>query len=121
MGNDLVTLQLPFPPSVNGLFDGKVRRYPSPAYKRWRGLAGWELEAQRPPRLRHRVDIAIALTPPDKRRRDADNHCKALLDLLVAHRVIDDDADDCVRTVTIGWAAAGSEPGARITITPAGG
>lgn len=31
---------LPLPPSANGLFSGKARRFPSPAYKAWRKEAG---------------------------------------------------------------------------------
>jgi len=38
--------------------------------------------------------ILIAMPPvhPDRRRRDADNLPKAILDLLTANRVIEDDA-----------------------------
>jgi hypothetical protein len=34
-----VSFTLPFPPSVNGLFSGKARRYASPAYKAWKAAA----------------------------------------------------------------------------------
>lgn len=114
----LTTLHLPWPPSVNGLFAGKARRYPSLAYRKWKAAAGWELQAQRPPQISVRVDVAIGLTPPDRRARDADNHVKAVLDLLVAQRVLADDAQEHVREVRVSWAQA-ERPGATVTITPA--
>jgi Holliday junction resolvase RusA-like endonuclease len=53
---------------------------------------GWELKAQSPTRISGSVVITIAAGLPDRRRCDADTLPKAILDLLVAHQVIEDDA-----------------------------
>jgi Holliday junction resolvase RusA-like endonuclease len=61
-------------------------------YTDWQRTAGWELKAQSPTRISGSVVITIAAGLPDRRRRDADTLPKAILDLLVAHQVIEDDA-----------------------------
>lgn len=53
---------------------------------------GWSLLQQRPARLEGWVRVSIAAGVPDCRRRDLDNLGKAMLDLLVAHQVIEDDS-----------------------------
>jgi Holliday junction resolvase RusA-like endonuclease len=63
---------------------------------------GWHLQAQRPKKHSGAVSIEIVLGPPSKnRRRDLDNHVKAVLDLLVAHQVLSDDSLDVVRSITV--------------------
>ena len=86
-------IALELPPSINALWRssrGRVHR--SKRYRDWQRSAGWELVAQRPARIAGPVAIRIAVGPPDRRRRDIDNIGKALLDRLVAHQVIEDDA-----------------------------
>jgi Holliday junction resolvase RusA-like endonuclease len=61
-------------------------------YTDWQRTAGWELKAQSPTRISGSAVITIAAGLPDRRRRDADTLPKAILDLLVAHQVIEDDA-----------------------------
>jgi Holliday junction resolvase RusA-like endonuclease len=87
-------LEISIPPSVNRLWRvGRRRVFCSPQYIAWLRTAGWELLTQRPARFTGPVRISIAAGRPDRRRRDLDNIAtKALLDLLVAHRVIDDDS-----------------------------
>ena len=53
-----------------------------------------ELKAQRPGQIEGEVEVSIALGRPDgRRKRDLDNAAgKAVLDLLVAHQVIEDDS-----------------------------
>lgn len=113
-------LNLPLPPTTNNLFVniGKGRA-PSHAYKLWRQEAGWRLKAQKPRTVSGRVVILIGVERPNTaagRASDVDNRVKALLDLLVKHKVIDDD-----KTVD-GLAVAWNPPGkgeARVLITPA--
>jgi crossover junction endodeoxyribonuclease RusA len=98
-------IALPFPVSVNNLFLN-VRgrgRIPSPAYRQWREDAGWALKAQKPPRIPGPIEIAVDLTPPDKRARDIDNLFKGILDLLVTHGIIDGDDSRTVRRVSAEW------------------
>ena len=44
------------------------------------------------PPLAGRLSLTIHLYPPDKRRRDLDNHLKGLLDLLTKCQVWEDDS-----------------------------
>lgn len=95
-------LALSWPPSANNLFmnvpnRGRVR---TKEYDRWRGVAGWELKAQRPAKFTTPVEVVVELNPPSKRAFDLDNRNKALLDLLVTHGVIPDDSIKYVRSVT---------------------
>src|SRR5262245_38103277 len=112
------TISLPLPPSVNRLWRaGRGRIYRSKPYMAWRESAGWELVAQRPVHIPGPVTVVIAAGCPDRRRRDIDNLGKSVLDLLVAHQVIEDDAN--VMTVTTGWDTAVPAGIVRLTIEPA--
>ena len=87
-----VVVHLPLAPSTNNLFINVPRRgrVPSTRYKTWRQAAGWDLESQQPHAIAGPVDVEIAL--PIKMQGDIDNRAKAPLDLLVTHKLIDDDA-----------------------------
>jgi crossover junction endodeoxyribonuclease RusA len=98
---------LPFPPSTNSLFRnvrgrGRVR---SEAYKAWAIEAGYRVN--RAARLKGPVSVSVALCAPDKRRRDADNSLKPILDLLVKHGVIEADDWSIVRSVKAEWVDEG--------------
>jgi crossover junction endodeoxyribonuclease RusA len=88
----MVRLELPFPPSVNGLTANASKgRVKTPAYRAWFALASTCIKD------RHRVgfgpySLSICLRRPDKRRRDLGNLEKAISDLLVAHGVVRDDS-----------------------------
>lgn len=102
----MIELRLPFPPSVNAMFLNSPNqrgrgRIPSPEYKAWREQAGREILLQATDRIEGPVTITIDLD--DTRRGDCDNRNKAVLDLLVAHRVIESDSKRIVRRVSIGW------------------
>jgi crossover junction endodeoxyribonuclease RusA len=87
------TLDLPVPPSVNAIWrHGKGRTFRRPEYDEWRRSAGWELRSQKPQSIQGWCAIRVCAAIP-KRRRDLDNLLKALFDLLVEHRIIDNDAD----------------------------
>lgn len=103
------TLALSFPPSVNALWRAVGgRSIMSAAYRDWRAVAGTELMAQRPKKLTGPVSISVWLNPPDKRRRDLDNAgFKAIIDLLVEHRVIEADDSRIVRRIEAEWVDSG--------------
>lgn len=110
MSGERARINLPFPPSTNNLFvnvpkRGRVR---SSRYMMWLKEAGWELQAQRPGTFIGPVALTISLCPKDKRRRDADNGAKAVIDLLVRHGVIAADDNRIVRKVTIEWCDVGA-------------
>lgn len=85
-------VRLPVPPSTNNLFaNGKRGRYLTDAYDAWRTEAGLKLNLARPIPF-GAIKVAVSLFVPRKpKSRDIDNFCKAPLDLLVKHRVINDD------------------------------
>lgn len=94
-----VRLALPWPPSVNNLYiNASHRRVRSPAYRKWQDEAGWHLKAARPGKFTGPVSITLELCPPDRRRFDLDNKNKAVIDLLVAHGVIEGDDSRYVKS-----------------------
>ena len=111
-------LELPLPPSVNRLWrSNRGRVHVSSRYKSWRKAAGWELVLQKPERLEGWVRVSIAAGRPDRRRRDVDAFPKALLDLLVAHQVIEDDS--LVASITSCWSADVAPGRLRVEVEPA--
>jgi Holliday junction resolvase RusA-like endonuclease len=90
-------LILPFPPSTNGLFAGKTRRYISPRYRNWKRIAGLALNQQDNTHFGNPVKEIISLQRPVKKdgemkKWDVANFEKALNDLLVEHHVLRDDS-----------------------------
>lgn len=115
----MLTVDLPFPPSLNNLFvnvPGKGRK-PSPRYGAWKRVAQTEILAQRPSMAVKRISGPIALTITLQRRgrrMDIDNAAKAIIDVLVSMAVIDDDKN--VERLTLEW---GDVEGAHVVIVPA--
>jgi crossover junction endodeoxyribonuclease RusA len=116
-------LWLPFPLSANNLFahrivpgKGYAMRYPTPAYRRWRREAEVRIIASRIPMMREPVVVKLELTPPNNRRRDADNFSKGVIDALVAARVLPDDNSDWVKAVIPYWLDA-HKPTAGVRVT----
>ena len=96
-------LLLPLPPSVNNLFAGRTKRFPSKLYRAWRTEAGAALAAQRPlPSFSESVEVTLSIGKPDRRKRDLDNLFKAPLDLLVEFGVLADD--HLVHRLSASWA-----------------
>lgn len=84
-------ITLPIPPSTNNLFFNRYRgRTKTDAYKAWITQAGCELNLQRVQPVPGYVEVEIRL--PQKMRGDIDNRAKAILDLFVSHKLIEDDA-----------------------------
>lgn len=105
----MITVELPFPPSVHTLYrGGRWRGDPSPEYKAWRDLAGYQLNRQHAPAFPGCVRVFVRLVAPDRRERDTDNYAKAVLDLLTAHGVIKGDDSKTVRAHYVEWSDSGS-------------
>lgn len=116
-----VTIRLPFPPSVNTLFPTNRRtgrRYASRKYEAWQREAGWLMRLSRAKPSGSPVAIAIELTPADRRRRDADNYAKPIIDQLVKCGLLADDNSKHVRSVSLSWCEPSKvDAGALVTIT----
>lgn len=106
----MTTLFLPFPPSVNGMFSGKARRFKSDGYKQWLKEAKVELDIAKYKagfswkNHKGKVEVHMLLRAPDNRVQDVDNRIKAVLDFLVKHEVIQSDDSRYVRGISAYWA-----------------
>lgn len=92
-----ITITLPVPPPLSRMFvnvpgRGRVK---TRLYRQWRREAGWTLKAQHPGRVTGAYAVITRL--PMSTRGDVDNRQKAVLDLLVEHKVTPDDRH-CRRT-----------------------
>lgn len=109
----MIAFRLPFPPSVNAMYlnnKGKTGRgrIKSSGYRAWEKAAGLlmvsqQREAQRFP-IDGRVCVEIQLndeTVADS--ADCDNRIKAVLDLLVAQKIIKGDSKRHMRGVGVEW------------------
>lgn len=119
------TITLPYPPSVNTLFahvpsvHGGFIRVKTAKYKDWAKEAGLLLNSQRNTGQlvshKGRVSITIKATPPkDNRRRDIDNICKAVLDLLVSSNIIIDDF--LIDVLHLAWDREAQDVGVLVTV-----
>lgn len=87
-----VTLELPYPPSVNHYWRRVgARTLISREGRRFRARVAALLATRRIPCLDGPLDVHVTLHPPDRRRRDLDNPMKALLDALAHGSVYQDD------------------------------
>lgn len=90
----MMTLLLPYPPSVNRLwrFSGP-RMYRTKVYAEWADEASRILRSQNTPAkpIDYPIAMELAVGRPDKRKRDIDNVNKAVLDLLEAIEVVEND------------------------------
>lgn len=108
----MITIHIPVPPSTNNLFANVAKRgrVRSERYNAWLRVAGTELNLQRPQPIAGLVSVDLMMKRPNA-SSDIDNRIKAALDLLVLHRLIEDDknivdvrarwgaVDDCIVTV----------------------
>jgi Holliday junction resolvase RusA-like endonuclease len=65
------------------------------------------LKSQSPKPIKGTFEIVIQAERPDKRRRDLDNLVKPCNDLLVLHRVIEDDC--LAEKITLQWIGPGKQ------------
>lgn len=111
------TVTLPLPPSANHLFANAFEggRRKTKRYAQWIIAAGWELKFSGLWAVRGPVKITI--TVPQKMLGDVDNRIKAAVDLLVAHRRIDDDKH--VQSVSISRCGTVAPRKCRVMVGPA--
>lgn len=129
----MLIYSLPLPPSVNAMFanrgvngvfgeakkSGRIGqqrqrgRIVTSAYRAWRHQAGMHLLVQGPLR-KIAGPVAVRIIISDKACGDLDNRCKAVLDLLVHHEIIEDDCRSIVRKILLEW---GDVEGAQVEIT----
>jgi Holliday junction resolvase RusA-like endonuclease len=88
-----ITLHLPVPPSVNGLYfnlpgRGRVR---TRAYREWVRNADAHLMAQKRPAARLTGPLELLIKIPRYLRGDISNRIKALEDYLVSREITGDD------------------------------
>lgn len=123
------TLTIPCPPSVNGIFANKAARNGKPGgrfktreYKAWLDEAAWSIREQMTAEGCDAVSGRVLVIIGVERKSlsaDIDNRCKAVLDLLVKQKVIDDDR--WVTGVALSWMPQGARrtPMCRVAIMPA--
>ena len=112
----IILTGLALPPSVNQLFanvagKGRVR---TERYRAWAQVAGWQIKAQRPQRLRGPVDITLTFEQR-RTRADIDNLAKAPIDLLVSLALIEADDAHILRRLVLQW---GAIDGMQIRVQP---
>jgi len=119
-----MTLILPFPPSVNTYWRApnkgplKGRHLISAAGRKYQSAACAAIieQLRRLPKPSTALAaVEITLFPPDERRRDIDNYCKALLDSLTHAGVWEDDRQ--VKRMLIEWGPVVKRGRVEITIT----
>jgi len=108
-------LWLPFPPSLNSLYPGTVRRHKSKKYEAWIQEAKRSLSQQHFTCMDGPVSVTYRLARPDKRNRDLANSEKALSDLLVTCGALKDDS--LIHRLVMEW-ASDIESGVDIIIEP---
>ena len=110
-----VSFALPFPPSVNGLFAGKARRYASPAYKAWKAAARPHVPAGL---IAGPYTLDLNFDRPDRRARDLGNLEKAVSDLIVERGLVIDDS--CCQRITLAWSDEPPQRDSvvRVTVSP---
>lgn len=86
------TIYLPFPPTVNGLYNGKVRRFKSNKYKDWIESATKKILKQDYAFFTKECEVVMSFVKPDNRKRDVANLEKAVGDFLVFAGVLADDS-----------------------------
>lgn len=89
-----ITLYLPWPPTVNNYY-AHTRNgvFISKKGRQYSNKIATELEEQANGiNLYDPVFMEVKMFPPDRRRRDLDNHMKALQDSLVKNGLLEDDS-----------------------------
>lgn len=109
----MIVYELPLPPSTNNLFSSNNgKRYVGGKYKEWRKQADALVMSQGKLRTIE-GPVAICIVIRDGAGGDLDNRCKAVLDYLVHHKIIEDDNGKIVRSIYLTF---GQVDGARVEI-----
>ena len=84
------SFSMPYPPSTNRIWRrGRGRTYKTAAAREYETAAAGKTDVAFGDAT---VSVQIALTPPDRRRRDIDNPIKTILDAIVHAGILDDDS-----------------------------
>lgn len=88
-----VTLELPYPPSINHywLAAGRGARRLSDAGRTFRDLVAVQVRLADRPKFAGDVKVSVRLYDPDRKKHDIDNGIKAVLDALQHAGVFSDD------------------------------
>lgn len=89
-----MTLELPYPPTVNHYLTRTRRGYTLTARARaYRAEVCALAKAQKVTNFGpHRLEVVLHIHPPDRRKRDLDNLAKSVLDALQHAGVFEDDS-----------------------------
>lgn len=123
----VIRIELPFPPSQNGIWrqgrgrQGRGRVYRSKGYMRWLAQANGEWLAQKPrgpfKAIEGKFKTLLLLSRPDKRSRDSDNYNKAPLDWAQRAGIVTNDKNS--QETTVRWVTDEEAPmGAVLILTP---
>lgn len=113
---EALTIELPYPPSVNHYWRRVgARTLISREGRRFRRSVCARLAVRTAQPLRGRVAVHVTAHPPDRRRRDLDNAMKALLDALAHGGVYEDDGQIDRIEIERGEVAPGGKVVVRIT------
>lgn len=89
----MITLELPWPPSVNHYYKHVGNKVLiSKEGRQYREVVANRIKAAGIKKIMDKVEVAIQLYPPDRRRRDVDNVLKCLLDSFTIGGIYDDDS-----------------------------
>lgn len=111
--------RLDFPPSLNNAFvNTPTGRIKSADYNAWRVAAGYQLRRQRPVPIVGRFKAELTFDRPDNRRRDLDNLCKPVLDLLVECGVVVDDS--LAEDIRLRWSGMPARKPGGVLVVPEG-
>lgn len=101
-------ITLPYPPSVNALFNGGSgqKRFPSKKYKEW--LLACPQVFDRP-KINIPVKVYYDFYLPDNRIRDIGNYEKAVTDFLVKNEILEDDNFKIIVNVELRFCAVDKE------------
>lgn len=119
-----IKIDLPWPPSLNHYWRHVVvgrsaRVLVSARGQRYRREVMGRMVCAGSPRLEGRLAAVLVASPPDRRARDIDNACKAILDAMAHARVYADDAQiDALAIVRAGVVPEGSM---RVVVVEASG
>lgn len=121
----MIRVELPFAPPLSACFSDFVyrskhtgkwtaRRVETKRYKDWQAEALKMIAYQMPKgsfttpaAMMGEVQVMVRLVAPDKRERDAGNMDKAIMDIIVKAKLIENDSNRYVRRLTFAWADDG--------------
>jgi crossover junction endodeoxyribonuclease RusA len=113
----MVTVDLPYPPSVNSLYfnlPGGGGRAKTLRYREWKKEAAWLISIARKGERLGAYGLTVLAGRPDKRRRDLGNLLKAIEDALVEGGAIEDDSE--CQCIEMSWQPGIT--GVRVTVLP---